>query len=88
MSIDLPGFTPPTVGRVVHFYDTTLPPNARNGVGQGPYAATIAQVFPTGRYVNLLVLDPFCEPLAHWEGTVEEGNDGTRTRYWVWPPRA
>lgn len=36
----------PTVGRIVHMYDHTLPPGGHGGVGPGPYAAIITKVRP------------------------------------------
>ncbi len=77
----------PTVGRIVHYY-TTEGAN-HNGVGPGPYAAIITQVFggaADGVFVNLKVLPPFAETFD--SGSVRHresaANDG---RWWEWPPR-
>ena len=74
----------PTVGRIVHFYNEALPPNANNGIGVGPYAAIVTQVFSSGPYVNLKVL-PYGN--AWDEGSVSEKTEGIVGRYWIWPPR-
>lgn len=83
MSIDLPGFTPPTVGRIVHFYDSRL---NLNGQGAGPYPAIILQTWPGQPYVNLKVLG-WGED-AWDEGSVyEQSETNTQPRHWCWPPR-
>lgn len=72
----------PSVGRIVHFYNESLPASANNSIGVGPYAAIVTQAFE-GPYVNLKVL-PYGDS---WdEGSVSEKSEGG-TRYWVWPPR-
>lgn len=82
----------PTVGRIVHFY-TATPPTVPgistpglNGQGNGPYPATIIQVFDGAYYANLKV-----QGWNHvWdEGSVSEWNGEGEApgRYWVWPPR-
>lgn len=75
----------PTVGRIVHFYDSSLSTIANNGTGHGPYAAVITQVFDGAKYANLKVL-PYGNP---WdEGSVSHQDDAPECpRYWVWPPR-
>jgi hypothetical protein len=83
----------PSVGRIVHFY-VSAPELQSNGVGDGPYAAIITQVFardPSGAadidsYVNLKVFMPFGEVRDH--GSVRHKDfDGDTGRYWVWPER-
>jgi hypothetical protein len=79
--------TQPTVGRIVHFYNHSLPENANNGTGKGPYAAIVTQTF-SEPYANLKVL-PYGNS---WdEGSVSElaeGADPAATgRYFVWPPK-
>lgn len=78
----------PTVGRVVHFYNEAYETGANNGVGAGPYAATIVQVFDDyladgNPYVNLKVSIPFAPDIC--EGSVK--CDGSSRRY-EWPPLA
>lgn len=85
-----------TVGRIVHFYDTSLAGVREitrdgktinlNGQEAGPYPAVVAQTFDTGEYINLKVMA--------WGGDWAEGSvsekSGAETgmpRYWVWPPR-
>jgi hypothetical protein len=78
----------PTVGRIVHFYDHTLPPGGHNGVGPGPYAAIVTQTFVDSGYINLMVMPPEMPPFSR--GSVLESPTpyrGTYDRYWVWPPR-
>ncbi len=79
----------PPVGRIVHFYNTTLADGLKgpndinlNGMGAGPYVAVVIQNF-TGPYVNLLV--------HAWggdwrEGSVSEKSEANSSRYWEWPP--
>jgi hypothetical protein len=80
----------PTVGRIVHFYNTSLAAPVGhshtginlNGQGAGPYPALVIQDFP-GPYVNLLV--------HAWggdwrEGSVSEKSETNASRYWEWPP--
>ena len=79
----------PTVGRIVHFYNTGLKGQDYlngvhlNGQGAGPYPALVLQSFD-GPYVNLL---------AHayggnWaEGSVSEKSEANAARYWEWPPQ-
>lgn len=74
----------PTVGRIVHFFNTALPTDANNHVGPGPYAAIVTQVFD-GPFVNLKVLVPFGDDLH--EGSVPEKSELHDARYWTWPPR-
>lgn len=75
----------PTVGRSVHFFNDSLDAGANNGIGAGPYAAVIVQVFSdTGDgdpYVNLTVFPPFQTP--SFEGSVKL----TGPRRWAWPER-
>ncbi len=76
----------PTVGRIVHYY--TDNGASHNGVGCGPYAAIITQVFGEGvdAYANLKVLPPFAESFD--SGSVRHKDfDGDSGRYWEWPPR-
>lgn len=78
----------PTVGRIVHFYNESLDTGANNGVGWGPYAATIVQVFDDHQgdgdpYVNLAVTRPFADPAVVFEGSVKR----TGARRYEWPPR-
>jgi hypothetical protein len=77
----------PTVGRIVHFYtDREIP--FSNGVGKGPYAAIITQVFgdDEAAYCNLMVFAPLSVPFA--ETSVRNAEFETApSRYWVWPPR-
>ncbi|MBY6244133.1 hypothetical protein [Methylosinus sp. Sm6] len=77
----------PTVGRIVHFYTSNRGVQS-NGVGDGPYAAIITQVFGDGddAYSNLKVFYPFGE--IRDEGSVQNKDfSATPDRYWVWPPR-
>jgi len=77
----------PTVGRIVHYY-TTSEGLHYNGVGEGPYAALITQVFGEAddSYANLRVFPPFAESFD--SGSVRHKDfDGDTGRYWVWPPR-
>ncbi|MBG0809855.1 hypothetical protein IY145_10735 [Methylosinus sp. H3A] len=77
----------PTVGRIVHFY-TENPSGQTNGVGEGPYAAIITQVFSDGMdaYVNLKVFRPYGGNVD--EGSVRHKDFATNEgRCWVWPPR-
>lgn len=81
-----------SVGRIVHFF-TKDRLNQYNGVGEGPYAAIITQVFTDGggevgpqSYVNMKVFTPFGEPRD--EGSVRHKDvDGDQGRYWTWPER-
>jgi len=79
----------PTVGRAVHFFNTSNAPSANNGVGAGPYHAVVTQTFPDGEgnvgYVNLIVFPPFAEPFH--EGSVSQNGDKGSSRYWEWPAR-
>lgn len=86
-----------TVGRIVHFYDTTLTGRQDkldgvtlvnlNGQGAGPYPALVLQSFPGGPYINL--------EIHAWGGDWTEGSIAERgspealasTKYWTWPPR-
>jgi len=76
----------PTVGRIVHYYEENG--KSHNGVGDGPYAAIITQVFgdSEGAFCNLKVLPPFVE--AFDSGSVRnKDHRETDNRYWVWPSR-
>jgi hypothetical protein len=94
-----------SVGRIVHFYNESLATGASpnpgsagpgyNGVGAGPYAAIVTQVFSDAEgnvtYCNLKVLPPFAPPFD--EGSVSEKastitNGLATSRYWEWPPRS
>lgn len=81
----------PSVGRIVHFH-TTSPPKTDNGVGKGPYAALITQVFTDGdgnpTYCNLRVFTPTdgekdCLSVPQRDSKF----DVTGTYFWDWPPR-
>jgi hypothetical protein len=71
----------PTVGRVVHVFtkDTT---KQFNGMGEGPYAGVITQVF-SDECVNIRVFPSFGEP---WETASCLQNVGGYNR-WAWPDR-
>lgn len=83
----------PTVGRSVHFYSEAVANRPSgggrgfNGVGAGPYAAVVTQVFTDDdgnvTYCNLKVFPPFAPPFD--EGSVSEGADKCPGRYWEWP---
>jgi hypothetical protein len=95
----------PTVGRIVHFYSTNWGAQScspactgpgYNGVGEGPYAAIITQVFEgTGEYAerpycNLMVFAPFSGSGPMDCGSVREKgpeHDETGGCWWTWPPR-
>lgn len=70
----------PTVGRIVHVY-TDDQARWSNGVGRGPYAGIITQVY-TDDCVNVFVLPPFATP---WETASCLRDIGTHR--WAWPPR-
>jgi hypothetical protein len=79
-----------TVGRIVHFYSTTIASIGNgyglNGQGAGPYPAVVIQTFSSGDYINLKVLGWGKD--AWDEGSVSEHVEGgPLDRYWVWPPR-
>lgn len=84
----------PSVGRVVHFYSAAIAGKdgyGRNGVGKGPYAAIVTQVFTDTNgevtFCNMKVFPPFAN--AWDEGSVSEGSgpDDASGRFWIWPPR-
>ncbi len=83
-----PAVERPTVGRIVHFY-TTAESRQYNGVGAGPYAAIVTQVFDGSPYINLQVFAPFSGGAD--EGSVLHQDEasalGALGRYWVYPPR-
>lgn len=76
----------PTVGDSVHFYEEGYSPSANNGMGAGPYAAKVTQVFDDigdgDPYVNLTVFPPFAAPF--YEGSVKRSG----ARRYEWPPLA
>lgn len=74
--------THPTVGRIVHFYTKDYNRHF-NGVGEGPYAATISQVH-SERCASLTVFPPFAEPYSAGSVMLDEP-DGYQ--HFVWPPR-
>jgi len=89
----------PSVGRVVHFYSTSVDSRGGegshggfNGVGAGPYLAHVTQTFedadgnPT--YANLYVIPPFGDPF-HQGSVPMKGSefDCDGTLYWEWPAR-
>jgi hypothetical protein len=57
-----------------------------NGVGAGPYAAVVTQVFTDSSgnvmFCNLKVFPPFAPPFD--EGSVSEGAESCPARYWTW----
>lgn len=70
----------PTVGRIVHVY-TTDKTRQFNGVGEGPYAALVTQVF-SDVCINARVFPAFGEP---WE--TSSCMPETAPHRWAWPPR-
>lgn len=80
----------PAVGRVVHYYTRDTQKQAR-GVGLGPYAAVITQVFgvedgSVSTLVNLTVTPPHADSYRV-ESVHGDGADADLTSWWVWPPR-
>lgn len=65
---------PPSIGRVVHYYDRD---------GEGPYAATVVNVEEST--VTLWVLPRHVGGETMAVGLVPEGGFGT-PRSWCWPP--
>lgn len=83
----------PAVGRVVHYYTRDTNKQSR-GVGAGPYAAVITQVFgvedgSVSSLVNLKVSPPNRD--GYHVGSVHgEGGDTPLSdlhSWWIWPPR-
>lgn len=79
-----------TPGRIVHFYGT-VPDN--NGIGHGPFAAMVTQVFHDAAgdvtYCNLKVFRPTAAD--HIVGSVAELGSTHHVEgahYWEWPPRS
>lgn len=72
----------PTVGRIVHFY-TKDASRQFNGVGEGPYAAVIAQVH-NDRCASLTVFPPFAAPYSAGSVMID---DVSGWQHFVWPPR-
>lgn len=79
----------PSVGRTVHYYSSSWD---YNGVGAGPYAAIITQVFenpadPASAYCNLTVFLPSGAPLnvgsVPQQGTMHDFG----AQHWCQPPR-
>ena len=75
----------PSVGRIVHYF-TEDPREHVNGVGAGPYAAIVTQVFPESDFVNLTVLAPF-QPQQCVGSVREKSLAGVATSWWEWPAR-
>lgn len=80
----------PAVGRIVHYY-TRDPEKQARGVGIGPYAAMITEVFAiedgsVASLVNLKVSPPNAD--GYRVGAVH-GDDGDADlhSWWIWPPR-
>ena len=92
-----------SVGRMVHFHapnwaDQACKPGSvgpgYNGMGAGPYAAVVTQVFTDAdgnvTFCNLKVLVPFATPVD--VGSVPEKDTALHSTsgqsHWEWPPRS
>lgn len=86
----------PSVGRIVHFWSHEFAQQTEhgggfNGMGVGPYAALVTQVFKNDQgvvtYCNLAVQVPF--NTAIHEGSVAHPSQpfADRRRWWTWPER-
>lgn len=75
-----PGHPAPTVGRIVHMYDHTLPEGGHGGQERGPYAAVVSMVRPAVAAVKAVGKpdDPAYQPARE---AVAESVD-----LWVMPP--
>lgn len=78
---------PPTVGRMVHFYNSSWV--FENG--QGPYAAIVTSIVGSDKapnvneLVNLTVFTKNGE--KHQEAIPREGLQPGFSSWWTWPPR-
>lgn len=86
----------PSIGRIVHFYNTALASHENNGIGRGPYAAIITQVFgepmtiTDNPHVDLKVLTSsgdFYATSVRQQGGEDEADRPDDSRYYEEPPR-
>lgn len=74
----------PAVGRIVHVFITD-PERQHNGMGAGPYAAMITQVY-TDDCINAVVQPPGVEPW-HTASILRGDELSTMSQHWRWPER-
>lgn len=86
----------PSIGRMVHFFSEylkrqTTDEQGINGMGAGPYLATVTQVVKDENgevtYVNLWVQPPFRDGFHEGSVAYEGATYGDAKRHWAWPER-
>ena len=76
----------PTVGRVVHYYDSIAAPEKTQGM-TGPFAATVAAVH-ADTCCTLAVLLPWQHEVFVASSCLRKDAAGDNPKvYWEWPPR-
>lgn len=76
--------SPPSVGRIVHFFPYLHDGEARNNGNPGPVAAMITRVWnPT--CVNITVFPDFHQPILHT--SVQQRTAENAEGVWDWPAR-
>jgi hypothetical protein len=86
----------PSIGRIVHFYDTSFATHEHNGTGKGPYAAIVTRVYgepmtiTDNPHVDLKVLTAdgdFYATSVRQRGGEDDANHPDDSRYFEEPPR-